>query len=106
MSGAKRSFPYYSSVPEISLKKRGVEGINPGRENKSAELFELPDIEPSEAVSQTGLTGDAISWSVREQCSRDQMYLSAAFSNRLWTMDRRPNQGLIQKDSGFLQFCS
>ena len=50
MAGEKRAFPYYSSVPDINLKRRGVDGINPGREVETAETFELPDLEPSEAV--------------------------------------------------------
>ena len=51
MAGEKRAFPYYSSVPDINLKRRGVGDVNPGREKETAELFELPDLEPSEAVS-------------------------------------------------------
>ncbi len=53
MAGEKRAFPYYSSVPDINLKRRGIDGVDPGRESESAGLFELPDLEPSEAVSLT-----------------------------------------------------
>ncbi len=55
MSGQKRSFPYHSAVPEISLKRRGVEALNPGLESHSAEVFEVPeldDLEPSDTVSE------------------------------------------------------
>jgi hypothetical protein len=55
MSGQKRSFPYYSAVPEIDIKKRGIEGLNPGLEAHSAEVFELPeldDLEPSDTVRE------------------------------------------------------
>ena len=55
MAGEKRSFPYYSSVPDIALKRRGVDGTNPGQEQKNAELFELPDLEPEEAVRSCDL---------------------------------------------------
>ena len=53
MAGEKRAFPYYSSVPDINLKRRGIDGVNPGREVQTAEPFELPDLEPTEAVSLT-----------------------------------------------------
>jgi len=55
MAGEKRSFPYYSAVPEIDLKRRAVEGRNPGLESKPADVFELPDLDdldPSDTVSQ------------------------------------------------------
>ena len=39
MSGQKRHFPYYSAVPEIELKKRGVMGIHPGRECMEPRTF-------------------------------------------------------------------
>ena len=32
MSAQKRNFPYYSTVPEIEIKKRSISGVNPGRE--------------------------------------------------------------------------
>ena len=39
MSGHKRHFPYYSAVPEIELKSRGVGGVNPGREPADVRTF-------------------------------------------------------------------
>ena len=54
MASEKRSFPYYSAVPEISIKRRAVEAHNPGQESGSADVFELPDLDdldPSDTVS-------------------------------------------------------
>jgi hypothetical protein len=45
MSGQKRAFPYYSTVPEIDIKRRVIEGQNPGLASRSAEVFELPELE-------------------------------------------------------------
>lgn len=42
MTGQKRSFPYYSSVSEIDLKRRAVEGVNPGEEAADANIYEAP----------------------------------------------------------------
>ena len=35
----KRHFPYYSAVPEIEIKKRGISGVNPGREYVDPRTF-------------------------------------------------------------------
>lgn len=35
----KRHFPYYSAVPEIEIKKRGISGVNPGREYMDPRTF-------------------------------------------------------------------
>lgn len=35
----KRHFPYYSAVPEIEIKRRGISGVNPGREYVDPRTF-------------------------------------------------------------------
>ena len=50
MAGEKRAFPYHSAIPNISLKKRDLGGLNPGQEQRNADLFELPDLDPEEEV--------------------------------------------------------
>ena len=47
----KRSFPYYSAVPSIDLKRRAVEGINPGQESSSPVIFHAPALAEVEGVS-------------------------------------------------------
>ena len=47
----KRSFPYYSAVPSIDLKRRAVEGINPGQEGSSPIIFHAPALAEVEGVS-------------------------------------------------------
>ena len=60
----KRSFPYHSAIPSIDLKRRAVEGINPGQESSSPAIFQAPALAEIEGVSlcscQTLLGGCAV----------------------------------------------
>ena len=78
MAGEKRAFPYYSSVPDIDFKRRAIEGVHPGREIEAAEPFELPDLEPSEAVSLTSQISQEGSTCLKGLTCDPQHDLSAA----------------------------
>lgn len=52
MSGQKRHFPYYSTVPEIQLGQRTFAGVNPGREYAAPRTFVPMSGAPTAAVSE------------------------------------------------------
>ena len=54
MSGQKRHFPYYSTVPEIELQKRSFGGVNPGREHAQPRTFIPGNLQPTTAVAGRG----------------------------------------------------
>ncbi len=42
MSTQKRQFPYYTSVPEVELKRQALGNVNPGLEANEPRTFEAP----------------------------------------------------------------
>ena len=62
MSTEKRQFPYYSSVPEVELKRQALGSVNPGLERSEPRTFEAPTSaeEPKEVVGPHNRTQQMI----------------------------------------------
>ena len=50
VSGEKRQFPYYSTVPSLEVKRRGVEGFNPGQAQAEPAVHSFPYLQNDPSV--------------------------------------------------------
>ena len=93
-SGQKRQFPYYSTVPSLEVKRRGVEGINPGQAVAEPAVHSFPYLSnqnsvnllsPMQSSPHTRRTG--VKWLA------DTPTFLAVELDRLCSLARSANQG-------------
>lgn len=90
MSGQKRDFPYYSGVEEVEIKRQNVSDVAPGYERSQPRTFEAPSFAADCQVTVEHMLENQ---AITIQQSSHHRSVSAGWSDRLFYLDRSPDQG-------------